>query len=259
MFQLPNIRVLLLCSASLVPVGCAAPVAPDGLTTETNPPSWRDRVAGVLQPGWEAVQVDNSIVITRKEPVTYYNPIALPVSGELRTKMIEESRYTQKYQITLDIIARLSEEKYEDLKLINAKTGKELEAREDRMRSFASKGAYSPEAPGDRVLYEEYQRDLATLPYHRLPDLYDEKHSIYVKTTRHPWSDFYYAREELECRAVLENIYSFAEMYEGKKSIDWPPEAVDARVAVSEAFESRRAYDHYLHKRDMNLKGEREK
>ena len=48
------------------------------------------------------MQVDNSIVITRKEPVTYYNPIALPPSSELRTKMIEESRYTQKYQITLE-------------------------------------------------------------------------------------------------------------------------------------------------------------
>jgi hypothetical protein len=254
MFQLPNIRVLLLCSAALVLLGCAAPVAQHGTATETNPPSWRDRVAGVLQPGWEAVQVDNSVVITRKEPVTYYNPIALPASGELRTKMIEQSRYTQEYQITLDIIPRLSEEKYEELKVINAKTGKELQAREDRMRSFASKGDYWPESPGDKVLYDEYKRDLVTLPFNRLPDLYDEKHSIHVKTTRHPWSAFYHVREELECRAVIENIYSFAEVYEGKKSIDWPPGASYARVAVSEAFESRRAYDRYLHKRNMNLR-----
>jgi hypothetical protein len=257
MFPLADIRAILFCTAVILLVGCAAPAVQDKRKPQTAPALWRERVAGILQPGWETVGADNSVVITRTTPVTYYNPIALPPPGELRTKLIERSRRTESYQITLDIVERLPEEKYEELKSENAKTEKELADREDRMRSFAGKGDYMPQTPADTALYKEYRDALMNLPYHRLPDLYDEKHSIYVRTTRHPWSAFYSAREELECRAVLENIYSQAEVYEGKKSIHWPPGAEHARVAVFEAFESRRAYDRYLHKREMNLTGQR--
>lgn len=256
MFQLTYVRVALFYTAVILLGGCAAPVAQDKQTTELPSLSWHDRVSGILQSGWEVVQTGNSIVIMRKEPVTYYNPIALPPAGELRTKMIERSRHKERYQITLDIVDKLSAEQYEELKAVNAKTEKELEAKEDRMRSFAGKGDYLPDTPEEKALYQEYQIALANLPYHRLPDLYDETHSIYVKTTRPPWSAFYVAREELECRAVLENIYSFAEVYEGQRSIAWPPGAEYARVAAFEAFESRRAYDRHLHKKEMNLKGQ---
>ncbi|HVG33610.1 MAG TPA: hypothetical protein VM911_11035 [Pyrinomonadaceae bacterium] len=219
--------------------------------------SWRDRVAAILQPGWEVTQTDTSIVITRKEPVTYYNPIALPPPGKLRAEMIERSRHQEKYQITLDIVEKLSDARYEELKAVNLKTEKELEAREDAMRSFAGKGDFMPNTPKEKALYQEYQLALSSLPFHRLPDMFDEKHSIYVKTTRHPWSAFYFSREELECRAILENIYSFADVYEGKRSIPWPPGAEYARVAAFEAFDSRRSYDRYLHKKEMNLKAQR--
>jgi hypothetical protein len=237
--------------------GCAANVAQDKGRAELPPASWRDRVVKIIQPGWDVTQADGSIVITRRESVTYYNPIALPPPGKLRTEMIERSRRQEKYEITLDVVEKLSDENYDGLRAINAKTEKELEAKEDRMRRFAGKGDYMPNTPEEKALYKDYQLALSTLPFHRLPDLYDEKHSIYVKTTRRPWSAFYSAREELECRAVLENIYSFADVYEGRKIIAWPPGAEYARVAAFEAFESRRAYDRYLHKKEMNLRGRR--
>lgn len=255
--QFTYVRALFYTTVILL-VGCAAPVAQDQPKVESPSLPWRDRVSNILQPGWEIVQTGDSIVVTRKKPVTYYNPIALPVMRELRTQMIERSRVEEQYQITLDIADRLSDAKYEELKAINARTEKELEAQEDRMRGFAGKGDYLPQTPKEKTLYREYQSALVNLPYHRLPDLFDEKHSIYVKTTRHPWSAFYFAREELECRAVLENIYSFAEVYEGKKSVGWPPGATYARVAAVETFESRRIYDRYMHKKEMNLRLQQE-
>ena len=234
-------------------VGCAGPVAQDQPKVESPSLRWRDRVSGILQPGWESVQTGDSIVVTRKKSVTYYSPIALPLMGELRTQMIEQSRVEEQYQITLDIADRLSDEKYEELRAINARTEKELKAQEELMRGFAGKGDFLPQTPEEKALYREYQSALVNLPYHRLPDLYDEKHSIYVKTSRHPWSAFYFTREELECRAVLENIYSFADVYAGKKSVTWPPGVEYARVAALEAFESRRIHDRYMHKKEMNL------
>jgi hypothetical protein len=208
-------------------------------------------VSGILQPGWEVVQAGNSIEITRKEPVTYYNPISLPAFGDLRGEMIERSRYKERYQITLDIVDRLSDEQYEELKAVNAETERELEDQEHQMRGFAGKGDFMPNTPQEKALYQEYQSALAHLPYHRLPDLYEEQHSFYVKTTRPTWGRFYFAREESECRAVIENIYSFADVYEGKRTLAVGGES--AAIVPLEAFESRRAHDLHLLKKKINL------
>jgi hypothetical protein len=254
MIQRLKIRVMPGYIILMVLFGCAATPPQTQPTKEPNLRSWRNRVSDVLQPGWEVIQLDRSIMITRKEAVTYYNPIALPPPGELRFQLIERSKRKEIYQITLEVVDRLSNARYEELKAINQNTERQLEAREDRMRSFAGKGDYLPTTSAEHILYKDYQNALANLPYHKLPDLFDEKHSIYVKTTRPPWSAFYSGREEQECRAVLENIYSFAEVYAGEKSVEWPPGASLATVAVAETFGCRRPYDRYLHKKEMNLK-----
>lgn len=246
-------KIVLFCTVVIMLAGCAAPVAHDQSKIALPSQSWHDRVSKILQPGWEIVQTGNSIVVTRKKSVTYYNSIALPASEELRTQMIEQSKVEQQYQITLDIADRLSDGQYEKLKAINARTEKELGAQEDLMRDFASKGDYLPETPVEKALFREYQSVLTKLPYHRLPDLYDEKHSIYVKTTRHPWSAFYFTREEMECRAIIENIYSFADVYADRMSVAWPPGTEYGRVAAFEAFESRRLYDRFMHKKERHL------
>ena len=216
--------------------------------------AWRDRVAKILQAGWEVNIADKSLVITRKEPVTYYNPIALPLFDDLKKDMIERSKTKEPYQITLDVSQKLSTQKYEELKAINGETNKKLNAQEVRMRNFASKGTYDPVTPADQLLYKQYQNELSTLPYHRLPDLYDDKHSLYVTTSRNAWAAFYSAREEQECRAVIENIYSYAEAYEGDNPIGWPPGTSYGRVAASECFNSSRVYDQYLKKKELNLR-----
>lgn len=127
--QSTYIRIVLFYSAVILLVGCAAPVGQDQSKVELPSRAWHDRVSGILQPGWEIVQTGNSIVVTRKQPVTYYNPIALPASPELRTQMIERSRVEQQYQITLDIAGLLSDGKYEELKAVNAKTAANFDSR----------------------------------------------------------------------------------------------------------------------------------
>src|SRR6185295_9693096 len=254
MSRLTKIRLSLTCMAFTVLVACSAASPKNAAKVEPDLEAWRDKVAKILQSGWEVNLVNKSLVITRKEPVTYYNPIALPSFGDLRREMIERSKTKEPYQITLDVSEKLSYEKYAELKAINARTNKQLDAQENRMRNFASKGTYDPVTPADQLLYKQYQNQLSTLPYHRLPDLYDNKHSLYVTTSRNAWAAFYSAREEQECRAVIENIYSYAEAYEGEHLVGWPPDTGYDRVAASECFNTARVYDQYLKKKELNLR-----
>ena len=240
--------------AFTVLAACSSASPKNAANVDPDLDAWRERVAKILQSGWEVNLVNRSLVITRKEPVTYYNPIALPLFDDLRKEMIERSKTKQPYQITLDVSEKLSNEKYEELKAINAQTNKELSGQENRMRNFASKGTYDPVTPADQLLYKQYQNALSTLPYHRLPDLYDDKHSLYVTTSRNAWAAFYSAREEQECRAVIENIYSYAETYKGEHTIGWPPDTGYDRVAASECFNTARVYDQYLKKKELNLR-----
>jgi len=240
--------------AFTVLVACSTASPKNAAKVDPDLEAWRDRVAKILQAGWEVNLVDKSLIITRKEPVTYYNPIALPLFDDLRKEVIERSKTKEPYQITLAVSEKLSTEKYEGLKTINGETNKKLNAQEDRMRNFASKGTYDPVTPADQLLYKQYQNELSTLPYHRLPDLYDDRHSLYVTTSRNAWAAFYSAREEQECRAVIENIYSYGEVYEGENPTGWPAGTSYGRVAASECFNSARVYDQYLKKKELNLR-----
>jgi hypothetical protein len=187
--------------------------------------------------------------------VTYYNAIGLPATDDdLRKQMIERGKSTERYQITVDVLEKLSDQKYQELKATNVSTDRELRSLEDRMQKFASKGDYLPTTADEQLLYQEYKKALSNLPYQKLPDLYDDKHSIYVTTTRSPWAAFYSAREEQECRAVIENIYSYGEAYEGESVAGWPPGTSYGKVAADECFNSGRVYDRYLHKKVLNLK-----
>ena len=254
MLQPTKIRLIVICLALIVLVACNTGSPKNPAKSESDLEVWRNKVARILQSGWEVNIVNNSLVITRKEPVTYYNPIALPAfDSDLRMQMIERGKNQEKYQITVDVVEKLSSQWYEELKAINAKTDKELKLMEGQMQRFAAKGNYMPVTEADRLLFKEYQNGLSTLPYNRLPDLYDDKHSIFVITTRPAWSAFYSVREEQECRAVIENIYSYAEVYEAYTLAGWPPGESYGKVAAFECFNSERVYDRYLHKKARNL------
>ena len=254
MLQLTKIRLIVICLALIVLVACNTGSPKNPAKSESDLEVWRNKVARILQSGWEVNIVNNSLVITRKEPVTYYNPIALPAfDSDLRMQMIERGKNQEKYQITVDVVEKLSSQRYEELKAINAKTDKELKLMEGQMQRFAAKDSYMPVTEADHLLFKEYQNSLSTLPYHKLPDLYDDNHSIYVTTTRPAWTAFYSVREEQECRAVIENIYSYAEVYEAYKLAGWPPGESYGKVAAFECFNSDRVYDRYLHKKALNL------
>src|ERR1043166_4881192 len=175
MSRLTKIRLTLTCMAFTVLVACSTASPKNAAKVEPDLEAWRARVAKILQAGWEVNLVNKSLIITRKEPVTYYNPIALPLFDDLRKEMIERSKTKEPYKITLDVSEKLSNEKYEELKAINGETNKKLDAQEVRMRNFASKGTYDPVTSADQLLYKQYQNELSTLPYYRLPDLYDDK------------------------------------------------------------------------------------
>lgn len=212
------------------------------------------KIKGVLQEGWDVSQSENKIFITRRSPVSFYTAVSLPSFEDLRNEMIEERKREYEYKITLELGERLSIEKYREFETLNSKTESELGELKDRMSNFKSKDDYTPKTPKDEALYNEYKQALRNLPYKRLPDLYDNQNSIYIKTSRYYRSAFYYPREESECRAVLENIYSFAESYKRKNNLDGYSSVSENRVSTT--FKGGREYDKYLHNKEMNLRGD---
>lgn len=210
-----------------------------------------DKIAGVLQSGWDVAQSGQVIHVVRLEPVSMYPSNALPLSADTRREIVDESKESIKYEVTIEIGERVTEEKFRELQAVNDQTEKELRNFEYAMRGFAGKGDFSPKTPKDEALYREYQQALQNLPYHRLPDLYDSQNSYYVMTSRPYWTAFYYPREERESMAVLENIYSFAETYPGKIE----PFLTHHDTSVFDTFTNQRDYDSYRHNRNRNLPG----
>jgi hypothetical protein len=240
-------KKLILTIVLLFSWSCELPDAQKSMRADVHP--FHDKIAGVLQSGWDIGQSEKVIQVVRREPVLLYASIALPISAETRKEVIELSKESVKYQITVEIGEQVSEEKFHELQSVNDQTEWELRLMENRMSDFAGKGEFFPETPKDIALYGEYQQALQNLPYHRLPDLYDSQNSYYVTTTRPSATVFYHSREEHESKAVLENIYSFAEAYWSKIK----PFQYSDDIRVHNAFTNNRDYDKYLHKKNRNL------
>src|SRR5215470_1956713 len=102
MSGLTRIRLTLTCMAITALFACSTASPQNAAKVDPDLEAWRDRVAKILQAGWEVSIADKSVVITRKEPVTYYNPIALPLFDDLKKEVIERSKTKEPYQITLD-------------------------------------------------------------------------------------------------------------------------------------------------------------
>lgn len=211
------------------------------------------KIKEILQDGWDVSESGSTVFIVRRNPVTLYSGIALPVFGDLRNEMIEKSKIAIEYKITLEFGERLSNKKYSELEKINGKTEAELEKLEDRMSSFRGKGDYNPKTPEDEVLYQKYKQALHSLPYNKLPDLDDNQSSIYIETTRPIWGAFYYPYEENDCKAVLRNIYSLAKQYK-EKNLDYSGFSSESEYRVATTFWGGRKYDRHLQKKEMNLR-----
>jgi hypothetical protein len=212
------------------------------------------KIVGILQEGWDVVQDGNTIRITRRAPVTMYGNVGLPPRDSGLREIMENGRRV-KYEITIEVSELVPKAKFRQMVSVNESTDRSLRITRGAMDSFRSKDSYRPKTNHDRELYAEYQQELRELPYNRLPDLYDTQNSYYITTPRSRMESFSYPREERECRAVLGNIYYFADAYEDftkKREEDEFFEYPWDRK-VDEAFISGRDYDSYVSDRERNL------
>lgn len=210
-----------------------------------------DDIKGVLKKDWSVSQSGNKIFVVRQKPITVYSSISLPLNLKLDDERMEHWKDIEDYKITLEFKDYISDEKYFELAEINRKTEIDFRILEEPMGEFPGKGNYRPKTAKDEILFTKYQDALKNLPYAKLPDLYTEQHSIYIETSRHTSSAFYYPHEESECRAVLENIYSFANPY--PKNGRFAGKPYEAEGVVYKTFASSRDYDMYLRDKELNL------
>jgi hypothetical protein len=87
----------------------------------------------------------------------------------------------ESYEITLRFRPRMSKETYERLQKENEETWKKVDAMRDKLREAGIRHKFDdwhPDTPEQKKLVEEYRVARKALPYHRLPDLYTETHSI---------------------------------------------------------------------------------
>lgn len=184
-----------------------------------------------------------------------YGNIAMP-PPEYGLKEIMKDGQRIEYRITIEVAELVSKAKVREMEIVNRETDRKLWLTSDAMREFNSKGDYDPRTDREKELYGKYQQQLRVLPYHRLPDLYDAVNSYFISTTRRRNASFSYPREERECRAVLGNIYSFADAYsdlvkaaEDDEFFSYPWDR-----KVDQAFMNGRDYDMYLATRTRNLR-----
>jgi hypothetical protein len=227
-----------------------APTAPEKSNDRID--DFGAKIKEILPEGWDISRADNKLTVARRDPVFLYGAISLPSAGLGRREAVESGKRAVEYKITLEFSNRLTEEEYQALRKVNRETDQKLGIISYPMRGFASKGDYEPRTGKEEKLYEEYKQALRTLPFNRLPELYDDEFAVYIDSTRRSRTAFYSPREESECRAVMDNIFSFAEPYGQREDSFGEMFFTESRVA--EAFRGSREYDDYLDNKERNLR-----
>ena len=213
-------------------------------------------ISKILQDGWTVKQDRNTIRVAREKPVAVYVNVAMDVRRSALKQRWDERSDSTKYEIVIEFGDRVSQEAYRRMAEENRIYDFKFRAMRDDMNHFSAKGEFYPKSEQDRLEYGEYQKALRETSYNRLPDAKDDRYSYYVKTSRSRNESFWLAREERECRAVLENIFSFIDGYS-----DFTPDAHDEPDTnppvfddlVGEVFLSDREYDFYLREKATNL------
>ena len=177
-----------------------APVPPDGV-----PPQALKAVQGVLPKGWTATVKGVTLTVRREKKIGLYNPIGAPDLG--REPITPTS--IEPYEITLRFRPRLTAEAYEKLQKENKATAEKLEAMRDGLRAARISHKFDdwlPNTPEQKKLVADYRAAQKALPYHRLPDVYTDTHSIDIEdSVRFPLS-FANAEEAKECWGVKGDI-----------------------------------------------------
>jgi hypothetical protein len=203
-----KILITLLTLFALLPLLCCKekhgtrPTEHDGLAT---------RVRAVLPQNWSLDETSGQIIISRKESITTHGCIGLDLSWarhpELLREDVEKYGVQQAYKIRLRFGPRLGIDEFARLKQTNSQIrvtkGTVIEARE-----FYEDGAMQSFDPR----------------YRELPLYYDEKSSVYVETTVHPWECIYppdVARECERVRRILDSLLTRYPEAESRSTLSW--------------------------------------
>lgn len=158
------------------------------------------KIAGILPPNWTVQELDGAVVITRQDPVRFFNCVALDLSllrDENRFKQfVDRNGVTDNYRIRMRRAAKLEPSEFTRLKALNDQIvvtkSTEISSREfyqdDAMCSFDSR-------------------------YHELPQYYDDSSSIYVSTSAHPYECIYPRAVAEECDMIRNRLDSLFSRY----------------------------------------------
>jgi hypothetical protein len=159
------------------------------------------RIESVLPKNWELTESDGQIIISRKDPITFYTCTGLDVSlfghPDLWKKYVESLSHQENYKIRLRFTRFVAFAEYARFRASNREIhvtkSTTIQVREfyedDAIRSFDPR-------------------------YRELPKYYDERSSIYRETTMGPGTCIYPDEVAIECENVLRSLESFYKLYD---------------------------------------------
>jgi len=169
-------------------------------------------IKALLPAGW-SVQCDGvSLVISRDEPVEFYNTVNLPRHSGIDELRKKGFTHKTRYALTLRFGPPITREAYGQLVEENDGVSRDTAAMRDRMRHIRHKfDSYLPNTPEDRRLVETYDRLRKSL--HDLPDCHDEKHSVWMgESVAWPCA---FASEKVghECETIRDKVLARFQTY----------------------------------------------
>jgi hypothetical protein len=212
--QRPYGLVDLIVEGRLVPVAVpredaklpkkSAVKGPDQATTQA--------VAALLPTGWSVRRDSVSLVISRDEPVEFYNTVNLPRHSGIDE--LKKAGFTHKtgYTLTLRFGSQITREAYGRSVEENRRISRDMAAMRDKMRHIHHKfDSYLPDTPEDKRLVETYNRLKGSA--HDLPDCHDEKHSIWVRQSVDWPCTFASEKVGHECATVRDKVLAQFQTY----------------------------------------------
>ena len=149
----------------------------------------------------------DSLVVSRDEPVEFYNTVNLPRHSGIDELRKEGFTHKTGYALTLRFGLLITRGAYEKLVEENVKISKEMAAMRGGMRHIHHKfDSYLANTPEDKRLVETYGRLKKSL--HDLPDCHDDKHSVWVSMSMDWPCAFASEKVGHECKTVRNKVLS---------------------------------------------------
>ncbi len=193
-------------------VACAA-------NAQAQPRAFDGSLTGIVQQlrkelpaGWKLNQTDNHWVLRREKPVAFYNAINLPALEN--KEELREYTYQTEFLIVVRFGPKVTPMQYEALQADNRRADQQHKELTRGMRGISHKfGDYAPANADEQARVDAFEKAVAELFRHQLPDGTIGRHSVYIETTR-PWSDsFFDESESKECQRVRESLAAKFQAY----------------------------------------------